>query len=74
MKFPLPLRQGGVARSAGVVGSGRFHNSNRIAIAIIYSVANYDLYTAQAKLVFIFINHKLMIKHAIECIAQLTRL
>ena len=33
-----------------------------------YSVANYDLYMTQAKLVFIFINHKLMIKHAIECI------
>jgi multidrug efflux pump subunit AcrB len=33
-----------------------------------YSVANYDLYMTQAKLIFIFINHKLIIKHAIECI------
>ena len=34
----------------------------------LYSVANYDLYITQAKLIFIFINHKLIIKHAIEFI------
>jgi hypothetical protein len=34
----------------------------------IYSVANYDLYMTQAKLVFVIINHNVMIKHAIECI------
>jgi hypothetical protein len=33
-----------------------------------YSLSNYDLYMTQAKLVFIFINHKLTINHAIECI------
>jgi len=32
------------------------------------SVANYDLYMTQAILVFIIINHKLMIKYVIECI------
>jgi hypothetical protein len=37
-------------------------------LAGMYSVANYDLYMTQAKLIFIFINHKLIIKHAIECI------
>jgi hypothetical protein len=34
----------------------------------LYSVANYDLYMTQAKLVFVIINHNVMIKHAIECI------
>ena len=33
-----------------------------------YSLSNYDLYMTQAKLVFIFINHKVMINYAIECI------
>ena len=41
---------------------------NRQTLIDKYSAANYDLYMTQAKLIFVIINHKLMIKHAIECI------
>ena len=34
----------------------------------MYSVANYDLHMTEAKLTFVFINHKFIIKYAIKCI------
>jgi hypothetical protein len=33
-----------------------------------YSLSNYDLYMTQAKLEFVIINHKLMLKEVTECI------
>jgi hypothetical protein len=34
----------------------------------LYSLSNYDLYMTQAKLEFVIINHKLMLKEVTECI------